>query len=112
MSIEVKGLADTVRLAKEAMRKAADSAMQLEFSAGQLTKTLAQVSGLTGELDAANADLQAAVGQLSNGGPPLEHTSTSGGGFGSTADVSGMTVKGMTVPGSIKLVDSYNHPRG
>ena len=76
MSVEVKGLADTIRNAKAAISKASDAAARLNGSAGRLTATLAQVEDMTTQLDTANADLQAAVGQLSNGGPPLDQPSS------------------------------------
>jgi cbb3-type cytochrome oxidase cytochrome c subunit len=72
MSLEVKGLADTIRQAKTAISKASDAAARMNASAGRLTTTLAQVEDMTNQLDSANADLQGAVATLSNGGPPLE----------------------------------------
>lgn len=72
MSVEVRGLADIVREAKEAIGKAASSAERMRNSATRLTGTLSQVEDMTDQLDAAHADLQGAVGLLSNGGPPLD----------------------------------------
>lgn len=72
MSVEVRGLADTIRKAKLAIAKASDAAARMQASAGNLTGTLAQVDDMTDQLDAAHAELQGAVGMLSNGGPPLD----------------------------------------
>lgn len=76
MSVEVKGLADTVRQAKDAIRKASAAGARMQQSAQQLTSTVQQVEDMTQQLDAANAELQAAVGQMSNGGPPLDDTTS------------------------------------
>jgi hypothetical protein len=77
MSVEVKGLADIVRAAKDAIRVASDAADGMRASAAELASTVAQVMGMKQELDTANADLKAAVGQMSNGGPPLDQPSSS-----------------------------------
>jgi pantothenate synthetase len=72
MSVEVKGLAETVRKAKAAISKASTVSSRMQVSAERLTETLAQVEDMTSQLDTAQAELQGAVGQLSNGGPPLD----------------------------------------
>lgn len=72
MSVEVKGLADTVRKAREGIAAASAKAAKLAASADALGQNLAAVDSVTQQLDAANAELQAAVGQLSNGGPTLD----------------------------------------
>ena len=77
MSVEVKGLAATIRDAKKAIANASDASARMQASAQRLTSTLAQVEEMTSQLDAAHAELQAAVGQLSNGGPPLEEPAQS-----------------------------------
>lgn len=87
MSVEVKGLADIVRQAKEAIRVASDAADGMRQSASDLTSTVAQVMDMKRQLDTANADLRAAVGAMSNGGPPLEQPSSSAG-----SSSSGLTV--------------------
>lgn len=87
MSVEVKGLADIVRQAKEAIRVASDAADGMRQSASELTSTVAQVMDMKRQLDTANADLRAAVGAMSNGGPPLEQPSSSAG-----SSSSGLTV--------------------
>ena len=74
MPVEVRSLAETVRRTKDAIRHASDMAARMQRSAENLTGTLSQVDDLTDELESANAELQAAVGTLSNGGPPLERT--------------------------------------
>jgi uncharacterized phage infection (PIP) family protein YhgE len=71
MAVQVKGLADTIRSAKEAIGKASAAAERMKASANDLTGTLAVVEDVTNQLDTANADLKSAVGLLSNGGPPL-----------------------------------------
>ena len=71
MAIEVKGLADTVRAAKEMVRKASDEAAKMADSAERLKETVAQVTQARQELDNAQAELQAALGAMTNGGPSL-----------------------------------------
>lgn len=77
MSVQVKGLADIVRQAKTAIDTAGNAAVRLQSSAQAVVNTIGQVDDMTRQLDAANADLQAAVGAMSNGGPPLEDTTSS-----------------------------------
>lgn len=77
MSVEVKGLAEIVRQAKDAIRTASDAAASMRSSATDLAATVGQVLDMQKQLDAANADLKAAVGAMSNGGPPLASTTTS-----------------------------------
>lgn len=77
MSVEVKGLAETVRRAKEAIGKASTAAVRMESSANRVSDRVAQVENMIKQLDAAEADLGAAVGALSNGGPPLDDASNS-----------------------------------
>jgi multidrug resistance efflux pump len=72
MSVQVKGLADTVRQAKAAIDKASTVATRVNTSASQLVVTMAAVEDMTAQLDGANADLQAALGTVTNGAPPLE----------------------------------------
>lgn len=72
MAVQVKGLADTVRQAKQAIAKASDVAVRVNDSANQLVSTMAAVEAMTSELDRANADLQGALGTITNGGPPLD----------------------------------------
>lgn len=72
MSVQVTGLADTVRRAKAAIDAAGGAAVRLESSANAVVNTIGAVDNMTKQLDAANADLQAAVGVMTNGGPPLE----------------------------------------
>ena len=66
MSVEVKGLADTVLQARAAIAQASTAAMRMNDSALRV----AQVEDMIKQLNVAEADLAAAVGQLSNGGPP------------------------------------------
>lgn len=82
MSVEVKGLADVVRRAKQAINAASDAAGRMQGSAERVTMRVAQVEEMVAQLDAAEAELGAAVGQLSNGGPPLEVTPHSAPGSG------------------------------
>ncbi|RZN09657.1 hypothetical protein CWO91_16650 [Bradyrhizobium genosp. SA-3] len=81
MSVEVKGLADIVRQAKDAIRTASDAAAGMRASANELTSTVGQVLDMQRQLDAANADLKAAVGAMSNGGPPLDAPASSSSGL-------------------------------
>jgi hypothetical protein len=78
MSVQVSGLADIVRKAKTAIDTAGVAAVRLNDSAQRVVNTIGQVDDMTRQLDAANADLTAAVGAMSNGGPPLEDTTNSG----------------------------------
>lgn len=77
MSVEVKGLAEIVRQAKDAIRTASDAAAGMRNSATDLAATVGQVLDMQKQLDAANADLKAAVGAMSNGAPPLDSTTQS-----------------------------------
>ncbi|WP_454627749.1 hypothetical protein [Bradyrhizobium cenepequi] len=77
MSVQVKGLADIVRDAKRAIDTAGDAATRLRASANAVVATIGQVDDMTRQLDAANADLTAAVGAMTNGGPPLDDTASS-----------------------------------
>jgi prophage DNA circulation protein len=72
MSVEVKGLAETVRKAKDAIRTASTAASRMSDSATRVVNTVAQVEAMTKQLDAANDDLTAALGTMTNGGPPLD----------------------------------------
>jgi hypothetical protein len=76
MSVQVKGLADTVRQAKAAIDKASTVATRVNTSASQLVATMAAVEDMTSHLDGANADLQAALGAVTNGAPPLDAGAT------------------------------------
>ena len=78
MSVQVTGLADTVRRAKAAIDAASGAASRLESSANAVVNTIGAVDDMTKQLDAANADLQAAVGVMTNGGPPLVTSPTPG----------------------------------
>lgn len=78
MSVEVKGLAATVRNAKEAIAKASDASAGMQQSAQKLVDTVAQVDAMRKEMDAAEAELQAALGTMTNGGPPLDTTDNTG----------------------------------
>ncbi len=73
-----------MRDAKAAVHTAADRAERLRASADNLTQVLDQVDGMAREIDAAAAELQAEVGGLSNGGPPLDEPvkSSQGGSVG------------------------------
>jgi prophage DNA circulation protein len=77
MAVEVRGLADIVREAKNAIRTASDAAAGMRNSANELTSTVAQVLDMQKQLDSANADLRAAVGAMSNGGDQPESSSPS-----------------------------------
>ena len=71
MAIEVKGLADTLRQAKDMVRQASDEASKMAVSAERLKGTVLQVIKTRKELDNAQAELEAALGLMTNGGPPL-----------------------------------------
>lgn len=69
MSVQVSGLADTVRKAKAAIDAASGAATRLKSSADAVTATIGTVTDMTAQLDAANAELTAAVGVMTNGDP-------------------------------------------
>lgn len=71
MAAEVKGLAETVRQAKQAIARASSVAQRVNNSAASLAGTMQQVEEMTKQLDSANAELTAALGTITNGGPPL-----------------------------------------
>jgi hypothetical protein len=77
MSVQVLGLADTVRKAKVAIDAASVAATRLKSSAEAVVATIGTVTDMTAQLDAANRDLTDAVGVMTNGGPPLESTAPS-----------------------------------
>lgn len=77
MSVQVLGLADTVRKAKAAIDAAGGAATKLKASAEAVVSTIGVVTDMTAQLDAANRDLTDAVSVMSNGGPPLDSTATS-----------------------------------
>lgn len=109
MSVEVKGLAETVRKAKAAIGKASDAAVRMQSSAENLTSVLGQVESMTAQLDAASAELQAAVGGLSNGGPPLDDTKSGASPGASDIPPSPTTTTpGEAVAASIVMVDAAN----
>jgi hypothetical protein len=67
--IAVAGLADTVKSAIAGMARAQTAAKALNDRAGRLVSNIAAVESLGSQLDAANAELEAAVAQV---GAPLE----------------------------------------
>lgn len=71
MSVEVKGLADVVRSVKQAISVASNAAADMQKTAQSVVSKINQVNSLHQELVAADADLAAAIGEMSNGGPPL-----------------------------------------
>lgn len=103
MSLQVKGLADIVRQAKSAIDTAGVAAVRLRSSAEAVVNTIGQVDDMTRQLDAANADLTAAVGAMSNGGPPLE---TTGGSAKTSPDGTLAVPQPLTIPGSIRQVEA------
>lgn len=72
MAAEVKGLAETVRQAKQAIARASSVAQRVNNSAASLASTMQRVEDMTVELDKANAELTGALGTITNGGPPLD----------------------------------------
>lgn len=78
MSVQnVKGLADIVRQTKASLAAASSAAGEMQSTANSVTSKVAQINELTNELKQADAELGAAIGQLSNGGPPLDSTTDS-----------------------------------
>jgi hypothetical protein len=80
MSVQnIKGLAEIVRQTRASLAAASLAAGDMQTSAASVTNKINQINDLTNELKAADAELGAAIGQLSNGGPsgPLPDTPTS-----------------------------------
>jgi hypothetical protein len=98
MSVQVRGLAETVRNAKTAIAKASTAAERMQASAGRVVTRVAQVEDMIVQLDAAEAELGAALGQMTNGAPPL--------------DDGGITFAApLTIDGSIVQVEAANKPQ-
>lgn len=89
MSVQVRGLAETVRNAKAAIALASTASERMTVSAGRVVERVAQVESMIKELDSAEAELGAALGQMSNGGPPLDD--------GETAPAAPLTISGSLV---------------
>ena len=77
MSVQhVKGLAEIVRQTRAALAEATGAAGEMQVAAQSVASKVSMVKDMTSELKAADAELGAAIGQLSNGGPagPLPDT--------------------------------------
>lgn len=72
MAIEVVRLADVILQVKELVRQVSDEACLLVESVERLQDTMQQVTQMRNDLDNAEADLHAALGQMTNSGPPLD----------------------------------------
>ncbi len=78
MSVQhITGLAEIVRQTKASLAEAASAAGEMQTSAASVTAKVSQIKDMTAELKAADAELGAAIGTMSNGGPPLETTTAS-----------------------------------
>ncbi len=81
MSVQhITGLAEIVRQTKASLAEAAFAAGEMQASAASVTSKVSQIKDMTAELKAADAELGAAIGTMSNGGPalsPLESTTAS-----------------------------------
>lgn len=81
MSVQhVKGLADIVRQTKAALAEATGAAGEMQTAAQSVAGKVAMVRDMTNELKAADAELGAAIGTLTNGDPnpgPLPDTAPS-----------------------------------
>lgn len=75
-SSHITGLADIVRQTRAVLADLPAVADEMKSTATEVMANVATVKSLTGELKSANTELKAAIGQMGNGGPPLE-TSTS-----------------------------------
>ena len=78
MSVQhVKGLADIVRQTKAALAEATGAAGEMQTAAASVASKVSMVRDMTNELKAADAELGAAIGTLTNGDPnpgPLPDT--------------------------------------
>lgn len=66
----VTGLADIVKATKAALAQASSAALEMQTTAASVTDKVNQVVALNAELKAADAELGAAIGTMTNGAPP------------------------------------------
>lgn len=71
MSVQIDGLTDMVKYAKSAISQASEAASRVQGSATRLAGRVNQVNDLVSQIDKAEAELGAAIGEMTNGGPPL-----------------------------------------
>jgi hypothetical protein len=109
MSVQVQALTEVVRQAKLAIATASTAAVRMSNSAARVVDRVAQVEGMIKELDSAEAELGAALGQMSNGGPPLDDGVKIGVDFGTTPSVVVVT-PAETIDSSIVKVQALNAP--
>lgn len=105
MSVVVKGLADAVRKAKAGIDRAGATSTALGASAANLDSVVTQVEGMKNELDATAAELQAALGTTTNGGPPLDDLKSA---TNDLAKAAAGNVVVPSVPAATKLVSAAN----
>jgi hypothetical protein len=71
MSVQIDGLTDMVKYAKSAISQASEAASRIQVSASRVAGRVSQVNEMVAQLDKAEAELGAALGEMTNGGPPL-----------------------------------------
>lgn len=76
-SSHITGLADIVRQTRSVLADLPAVADEMKSTATEVMANVEVVKSLTGELKSANTELKAAIGQLGNGGPPLETSTVS-----------------------------------
>jgi hypothetical protein len=76
MSAQIKGLAEIVKQAKEALDTAGKAGSSMQDAATRVAGRIQQVNDMVKALNDADAELQAAVGAMTNGAP-LEATTGS-----------------------------------
>lgn len=73
----ISGLADVIKEARLALAGVPAVADELKATASSVLAKVKRVQDLTAELKDADIQLDAAIGQLSNGAPPLESSAPS-----------------------------------
>jgi hypothetical protein len=71
MSVQIDGLTDMVKYAKSAISQASEAASRLQVSASRVAARVSDVNTMVAQLDKAEAELGAVLGEMTNGGPPL-----------------------------------------
>lgn len=71
MSVQIDGLTDMVKFATSAIAQASEAASRVQVSASRVIDKVSLVNEMVTQLDKADAALGAALGGITNGGPPL-----------------------------------------
>src|ERR1700738_1087143 len=71
MSVQIDGLTDMVKFVQSVASQASEAAARLQVSGSRVDDKLSMVNELVAQVDKADAALGAALGVMTNGGPPL-----------------------------------------